>query len=319
VDPVDNLDPAAPYRRPELLALGYTDSDLRTLRNRGHLTSLRRGCYLAGPAPREPAERHRIQARAALELLTTTATLCHASAAVLHDLPTWRIPLRRVHVVRAQGSGGRLHRQVHLWTAPLTPSEIVLVDGLPVTSVARTVVDLARSVPFESALATADAALARRLVTRTELDRALARAKEWRGCPLARSVVAFADGRAESVGESRSRLALAQAGLLPPVLQWEVRGADGRVVGRTDFGWPAHRVGGEFDGRTKYGRLLRPGQDPGDALFDEKLREDELRSEGVTIVRWTWSDLADFASTATRLRRALNAPGTRTVDPAREF
>src|SRR5882757_5817498 len=183
---MDRLDPTAPYRRPELLALGYTDADLRTLRRRGHLTSLRRGCYLAGPAPRDLAARHRIQARAAFELLTATSTLCHASAAVLHGLPIWRMPLNRVHVVRAQGSGGRCHRQVHLWTAALTPSEIVLVDGLPVTSVARTLVDLARSVSFESALAAADAALARRLVTRTELDRALARAKGWRGCPLIR-------------------------------------------------------------------------------------------------------------------------------------
>lgn len=316
---MDRLDPTAPYRRPELLALGYTDADLRTLRRRGHLTSLRRGCYLAGPAPRDLAARHRIQARAAVELLTATSTLCHASAAVLHGLPIWRIPLQRVHVVRAQGSGGRCHRQVHLWTAALTPSEIVLVDGLPVTSVARTVVDLARSVSFESALAAADAALARRLVTRTELDRALARAKGWRGSPRARSVVAFADGRAESVGESRSRLAIARAGLPPPELQWEVRAEDGRVVGRTDFGWPAQGVGGEFDGRTRYGRLLRPGQDPGDAVFDEKLREDELRAEGVTIVRWTWPDLADFAPTATRLRRALTTPRTRTLDPAPEF
>jgi hypothetical protein len=316
---MDRLVPAAPYRRPELLALGYTDADLRTLRSRGHLTSLRRGCYLAGPAPQEPAERHRIQARAALALLTTPATLCHASAAVLHGLPTWRIPLRRAHIVRAQSSGGRLHQQVHMWTASLTPGEIVLVDGLPVTSVARTVVDLARSVSFESALAAADAALARRLVTRTELDDALVRAKGWRGCPRARGVVAFADGRAESVGESRSRLAIARAGLLAPVLQWEVRGEDGRVVGRTDFGWPAQRVGGEFDGRTKYGRLLRPGQDPGDAVFDEKLREDELRAEGVAIVRWTWPDLANFASTATRLRRALTTPDTRTFDTTPKF
>jgi hypothetical protein len=316
---MDRLDPTAPYRRPELLALGYTDADLRALRRRGHLTSLRRGCYLAGPGPREPVERHRIQARAALELLTTTATLSHASAAVLHGLPTWRIPLHRVHVVRAQGSGGRLHREVHLRTAALTASEIVLVDGLPVTSVARTVVDLARSASFESALAAADAALNRRLVTRTELDRALARSKGWRGCPRARGVMAFADGRAESVGESRSRLAIARAGLLPPVLQWEVRADDGRLVGRTDFGWPAQQVGGEFDGRTKYGRLLRPGQDPGDAVFDEKLREDELRAEGLTIVRWTWQDLADFTATATRLRKALNLAGTQTFDTTPEF
>ena len=48
---------------------------------------------------------------------------------------------------------------------------------------------------------------------------------------------------------------------------------------------------GEFDGRVKYGRLLRPGQEPGDAVFEEKRREDAIRDEGWGVVRWVWSDL----------------------------
>ena len=48
---------------------------------------------------------------------------------------------------------------------------------------------------------------------------------------------------------------------------------------------------GEFDGKVKYGRLLRPGQDPGDAVFDEKRREDAIRDEDWGVTRWTWSEL----------------------------
>src|SRR3712207_8138753 len=34
-----------------------------------------------------------------------------------------------------------------------------------------------------------------------------------------------------------------------------------------------------FRSKVKYGRLLKPGQDPGDAVFEEKRREDAMRGE----------------------------------------
>ncbi len=101
-------------------------------------------------------------------------------------------------------------------------------------------------------------------------------------------------------------MALWRAGLPPPVLQWEVRSVDGTFVGRVDFGWPEHRTVGEFDGRAKYGRLLRPGQDPGDTVFEEKLREDTLRDHRLSVARWTWSDLDRFEPVARRLRRGFS-------------
>jgi hypothetical protein len=68
---------------------------------------------------------------------------------------------------------------------------------------------------------------------------------------------------------------------------------------------------------VKYGRLLRPGETPGDAVFAEKLREDAFRDEGLRVVRWTWADLDNFAPVAERLRRAFgftsasaSAPGS---------
>jgi hypothetical protein len=100
-------------------------------------------------------------------------------------------------------------------------------------------------------------------------------------------------------------VAVALAGLLPPALQWPVR--CGGSTAYTDFSWPEQRmVGermvGEFGGKVKYGRLLRPGQSPGDAVYAEKLREDAIRAQGWEVVRWTWADLRDFTDTTARIR-----------------
>ncbi|HEY1973407.1 MAG TPA: hypothetical protein VGH89_36030 [Pseudonocardia sp.] len=301
---MDDL-PTGLHQRTLLLATGYTDRQLRGLRERGEISSIRRGTYLAGPPPDHAVDRHRLEARATMEHVDSAAVLSHASAAVWHRLPVWRVPLRRVQIVKARDSGGRRHATVHLYTAPLRPDEIAVVDGLPVTAVARTVVDLARVAPFESGVVTADAALALGVVDEEELRRAAARCAGWPGAPRARQVVAFADRRSESVGESRSRVAMAWAGLPAPIPQWPVHDAYGELIARVDFWWPDSRTVGEFDGRTKYGGTLRPGQNPGDAVFAEKRREDSLRAENLTVVRWTWHDIPAFT---TLVRRALRRP-----------
>jgi hypothetical protein len=70
---------------------------------------------------------------------------------------------------------------------------------------------------------------------------------------------------------------------------------------------------GEFDGRVKYGRLLRPGRSAEDVLFEEKLREDRIRDEDHGVVRWTWPDLRERYVLRDRIRRALE----RRPDPPR--
>lgn len=218
---------------------------------------------------------------------------------MLHGLPTWAIPLDRVEVTRSRSSGGHKGRALHVHTAPLGPEEVLAIDGIPVTDVARTVVDLARSVGFEQAVVVADAALHLGLTDADRLAAVLARSARRPGNRDARRVVGFADGASDSVGESRSRVSIHRARLPAPVLQWEVAGH------YADFAWPRHRTVGEFDGRAKYRRLLRPGEEPGDAVFREKVREDAIRDHGLRVVRWVCADLDDFTSTARRLARAF--------------
>lgn len=237
--------------------------------------------------------------------LAPDAVASHVSAAVVHSLPIWNADLSRVHATRDRRSGARRSPVTHLHAARLEPDEIVVVAGVRVTSVARTVLDVARSSPFDAALVVADAALHRHLVTPAGLAGALLRAERRRGTPGAARVLAFARPGSMSVGETRSRIALRDAGLPVPELQWPVRRADGSRVGEVDFGWPALRTVGEFDGRVKYGRSLRPGQDLAEVLFAEKRREDAVRAEDLGMVRWVWADIDRFAPVAERLWRTF--------------
>jgi len=99
------------------------------------------------------------------------------------------------------------------------------------------------------------------------------------------------DGRSESAGESVSRVRLLEQGLPAPEPQYTVYDHRGNVVARSDFGWEDRRTVGEFDGKVKYGRLLKPGQSVADVVYAERLREDAIRDQGWQVVRWTWTDL----------------------------
>ena len=302
-----SLDLPGPALRPQLLAAGYTDEELRRARRAGTVVAIRRGAYVPATDGRlaDAAPRHALAARAAVAQLPPGAVVSHVSAAVLLGLRVWGVPLTRVHVTRIRESGGRRGRQVHVHTAPLRPEEIVDVDGIAVTSAARMIVDTARHAPFTGSVVIADAALQAGLVDPAALGHALEHARGRPGVADARRVVAFAQPGGHSVGESRSRVLLDRAGLPSPVLQWPVRDAAERHIGTTDFAWPDLGVVGEFDGVAKYGRLLRPGQSPGDAVVAEKYREDRLRDEGLRVVRWIWHELDDFDVVVARLLRAF--------------
>jgi hypothetical protein len=240
---------------------------------------------------------------ATLPQLREDAVLSHGSAAVVHGLPTWAGALARVHLTRPRTGGGVQRGVVRIHTSDLADHDIAVVHGVRVTSLARTVADLGRTLPIEESVAAGDRALALGLVP-ADLDRVVTGQRGWPGVPRARRMAALIDGLAESPGESVGRVRCWQAGLPMPKLQYVVR-RQGVEIARCDFCWEEQHTLGEFDGKIKYGRLLRPGQRIEDVVYEEKLREDALRDLGWQVVRFTWSELYEPGLVAERVRRAF--------------
>jgi hypothetical protein len=183
-------------------------------------------------------------------------------------------------------------------SAGLPTGHLTACGDVPVTTVARTVVDLARSLPAVAALVTADDALHQRLVRRADLERVVADCPAWPGIRPAAGVIAFADGRSESPLESVCRLTFARHGLPPPLPQGLVVDERDGWWARVDFLWSALGTVVEADTGGWPADL--------DALRQEKVRQERIEELGYAVVRVTWSQVSrQPAATVARIRRAF--------------
>ncbi|HXS64571.1 MAG TPA: DUF559 domain-containing protein [Streptosporangiaceae bacterium] len=272
----------------ELLRAGVTPSDLKILLGRGTLMPVGHGIYartaLANQVKAAKGGSTALLLAAAVTAAGPEAILSHRAAATLHGLQL----LRRarsdaIDVARPPGTRGsktaRPGTRMHV--AAIPAGHRTMVSGIPVTTVARTVIDLARTTPVRDGVVTADSALHGRQTTKNELYAVIGACRGWPGIARARQVADFSDGLAESAFESIARVAFHDAGLPPPELQAEV-GGDGRVIARVDFYWPAHATIAEADGAAKY-------QDPGVARRQLQ-RDAELRDAGFQVVHFNWQE-----------------------------
>ena len=290
----------------DLTAAGLHPNDLRAARRTGRVVRIRHGAYAdSGLWQRlTPSERHAQLVRAVLAGLTQPAVASHTSAAIIHGLPVWGADLATVHVTRPKRGHGRRERTVTHHAGALTEADVEVVDGVPVTSVARTVIDMARLVGFEGGVVTADAALHSGLTTLDELRERHVAMSDWPRARVASRVIRFADRLAETPGESRTRVLFHVHGLPTPRLQ-VVLIANARRY-RVDMLVDEPPTVVEFDGRLKY--RMGESQNPREleaVLWAEKRREDDLRAEGYRFARIIWGDLDRPLDTAARLRGIL--------------
>ncbi|GAA3956145.1 hypothetical protein [Gordonia caeni] len=280
-------------RRAAAQKIGITDDELGAAVKRSELVRLTRGVFMVAPpeteaqTPTVREEEYRLRCiAAATSARTGEALLSHTSAAALHGLPLLTPDRGTVHLTRRRHGGGSVRDGRHRHPGPVPAEDVVEIDGLAVTSLRRTVLDVARAGTFAQALTAVDGGLARGL-TRDELTAGLA-GRATGGIGTARRAVVCGNRLAESPGESWSRAQMIAGGL--PVPQLQRRHTAGSKEYRVDFDWDGVLVG-EFDGLVKYRGRLRPGETPNDAVIREKLREDALRNEGIAVIRWTWRTL----------------------------
>ncbi|WP_353648753.1 hypothetical protein ABLG96_18315 [Nakamurella sp. A5-74] len=303
---------SSPAIRPfdQLIASGWTADGLKRAARSGQLQRLRRGVFRVGPVPADRQVGYR-------ELVIATALeagdplVSHVSAAAIYDLPLVDADLDWVHTTCARTAGGQRKGGVHRHVGHRLDG-MRRIDGVRVTSPARTLVDLARTSSWRTGVSAMDEAVRTGLVERSELAEELSSCGRQHGLPRARVALRLADGRSESPGESVSKVIFHAAGIALPVSQVEIFSRTGRFLGRSDFWFEGTATIGEFDGLVKYGQIP-DGPDARTALIDEKLREDAIRDEGGILARWIWRDLYRADELASRIRRAIEI-GRRSVE-----
>ncbi len=288
---------------------GVGRNEVSPLLRSGEWWRLRHGVYTTGAVWREheaASRTHVLECAAALRRLTgSSAVVSHASAARVHRLV---VPPSASDEVQLTDPGQfRTGRGYTIRQAGLPEDDVVVVGGLRVTSLVRTLVDVAREWDVVDAVVAIDDALADGRVTLAELTTAVLRQTHWPAIGRAAESVRLARVGAHSPHETRTRLAFLGAGLPEPVLQAAVF-LGPRLVAVLDLLWELAGVFGESDGKVKVLDAWH-GRTPAEAVWREKLRHDELVDLDLRGVRVAPADLfAPLAAKVARVRALLDTP-----------
>ena len=265
-----------------------TDAIGRRLRN-GLLLPVHKGVYLV--AHRAPGEWDREVA--AVLACGPGALLSHRSAARVHGILSYPANATIwVTTTTSRGEGLRGIRVVR--TRTLEPEDVTFCGWLPLTSPARTLLDVAGLEDEETLEEAVAKAQVRRLVRKEDLWEQLARGSGRRGARALRQLLErFAPpADVRSKAERMMLRLIRRSGLPEPKANHWI----GRW--RPDFYWPQHRVAAEFDSyefHTDIGAFRR-----------DREKSNELQLRGIMVLRFTWHELTrQPAALESRLREAL--------------
>jgi very-short-patch-repair endonuclease len=214
-----------------------------------------------------------------------TVVCFRRTAAALWGLDGVEPRIVELAVTSGRPSPGSLYRP-----RSFEPAEIARVDGLRVTSVTRTLLDLGQVVGPEIVERSLESALRKRYVSVDALAAAVDAAPRLRGAGALRSVLARRPAGApptESDAETLFLQLARRAGLPDPLRQFAVPTSEGAF--RLDFAWPHRRIAVEIDGAATHASR--------DALSRDLRRQNRILLSmvpaGWALLRFTWDDLVD--------------------------
>lgn len=277
--------------RAQLLAAGIGPGAIDT-RLRGHrLHRLHRGVYAVG---------HQVLVPLAREMAAVLA--CGEGAAVSHRsaAAVWRLLGERdsepVDVTTAGSGRSRPGLRVHR-TTRLAPEDVRRITGLPVTSPARTLIDMAETAADRELERAMQEALTRRLVSPRRVLAAIAGHPGRHGASRLKRLLDSEEPATATRSEAEERyLALVRAAELPPPeVNVTVRGHE------IDFLWREQRLVVEIDGFRFHSSRA--------AFEHDRRRDAELQSAGLRVLRITWRQLVETPYAAIARTVRLFAPG----------
>lgn len=179
----------------------------------------------------------------------------------------------------------------------ISPAETTEIDGMAVTTAARTAFDIGRRLPVVEGVKRLDALMNATRPPGDAIHGLLRNHAGVRGLVTLRKTLALVDGGAESPYESITRLMLIRAGLPQPETQIRVVDEYGGLVAYLDMGWPECRVAVEYDGAQHW-------TDPRQRRRDiERLAA--LEAMGWIVIRVSSDMLRTPAAVVARVRGAL--------------
>jgi very-short-patch-repair endonuclease len=272
----------------QLIRLRFTEGAIEHRLRKGLLHRLHRGVYAVG----HPGVSREGQLMAAVLTCGPAALLSHWSAAELWRLLRFRAPLI---AVSAPGYHEAAHGVKPHWIKEIDPRERTTRNGINVTTVTRTLLDLAAVAPEWQLRRATNEAERLGLLNERAIRETLERHKGRKGIKAFRAVIAAVDPQTR---RSRSDLEIAflhlcrRYGLPIPVVNGEIGGYE------VDMHWPGTKLIVELDTWDYHGTS---------ASFEQDRRRDaDLAARGYTVIRvtGTWMD-TDPGGVAETIRRLL--------------
>ncbi len=240
-----------PFVGGEALASGL----LTAYELRSRYVALHENVYVPRDAELTPA----LRAEAAWLRSRRRGILAGYSASALHGA-RWIDPKEPAAII---DTNRRPTPGLRVWEERIEADEIVVVNGMRVTTPARTALDLARRYPLGVAVAAIDALAQAVELKVADIELFMDRYRGRRGMKGARAALELVDGGAQSPKETWLRLLLIGAGFPRPQTQIPVLNEWGWAEAYLDMGWEDVKVAVEYDGdqhrtsRAQYVRDIR--------------------------------------------------------------